>query len=58
MRPSDFLITFGLSSGSPRRRPTSFAGSLFFAGLRVHQPTRSRWRLITGSPCHRNVVEE
>jgi len=25
MQPSDFLPTFGLSSGSPRLRPTSFA---------------------------------
>jgi hypothetical protein len=50
MRPSDFLTTFGLGSGSPRHRPTQTAGSgqdlpgyraVLFVRATVTHPARS-----------------
>jgi len=53
MQPSDFLTTFGLSSGSPCFRPTSAADASSwpgFASIRFRVPVGD---LVTGSPASR-----
>ena len=52
MQPSDSPASFGLGSGSPRRRPTA-ARPLVLDRLARATATGGRWRVVSGSPWHR-----
>ena len=52
MQPSESPASFGLGSGSPRRRPTAVR-PLVLGRLARATATGGRWRVVSGSPWHR-----
>ena len=57
MQPSDSPASFGLGSGSPRRRPTAVR-PLVLGRLARATATGGRWRVVSGSPWHRFSTAE